>query len=191
MVLLTPRAFEWRDLRVPGQRPKSYSGGVYVPRLVSLVSAQDFMVARNPITACVAAAVVFVSVLTCEKIEFTYSKAADAERRTTGRTDSAAAHYPVAVETGVASWYGRDHKGRRTASGEPFIPSGFTCASWHYPFQTLLRVSSSNGKSVIVRVNDRGPARRLHRIIDLSEASFAALADTKLGLIPVTIERIK
>lgn len=99
-------------------------------------------------------------------------------------------------QTGIASWYGNECAGKKTASGEVFVPSRFTCASWFYPFQTLLRVSHTdrNGvyRSVLVRVNDRGPNRRFkERIIDLSEASFSALADTKLGLIPVTIERIQ
>lgn len=121
------------------------------------------MVARNPIFACALSAFVYLSVLNV---------------------------YAKPPTHGIASWYGAECAGRRTASGEIFSPEGFTCASWHYPFQSILRVSTIRGKSVVVRVNDRGPNRRLHRIIDLSEASFAALADTKRGLIPVTIEQI-
>jgi rare lipoprotein A len=103
------------------------------------------------------------------------------------------------TQTGQASGYGEELRGRRTANGEIFDPVQFTAASWYYPFNTRLRVSHdylSRGRrvrrSVVVRVNDRGPNRRFKaRVIDLSEASFAALADTKLGLIPVTIEVVK
>jgi len=98
--------------------------------------------------------------------------------------------YEVQAEKGLASWYGGNHQGRKTSSGESFNPKDFTCASWHYPFGTILRVSYLD-KFVLVRVNDRGPARRLHRIIDLSEASFAALENTRKGLITVTVERIQ
>lgn len=102
------------------------------------------------------------------------------------------------VRRGLASWYGGHHKGRQTASQERFNPQDFTCASWHYAFGTLLRVRVAEhgtnlfGKSVVVRVNDRGPSKRYpDRIIDLSEASFNAIADTNLGLIQVTVEVIK
>lgn len=94
------------------------------------------------------------------------------------------------IQRGIASYYGEECRGKRTASGELFNPQGYTCASWHHPFGTLLRVRTTR-HSVIVRVNDRGPNKRLHRIIDLSEAAFRQLADTKLGLIPVTIEVVK
>lgn len=120
------------------------------------------MASRNPVIAGLAAALVYLSILTCE----------------------------AQLQKGIASYYGSELAGRATANGEYFNPNGFTCASWYYPFGTLLRVRHKK-QSVIVRVNDRGPARHLGRIIDLSEASFAALADTKLGLIPVIIERVK
>lgn len=93
------------------------------------------------------------------------------------------------IQTGIASWYGAESAGKITASGEAYNPRGATAASWNYPFGTRLRVWYLN-RHVDVRVNDRGPARCLRRLIDLSEASFSALADTKLGLIPVTIEKI-
>lgn len=86
----------------------------------------------------------------------------------------------------VASWYGEKHRGKPTASGEPFNPDAMTCASNRYPLNTLLTVSH-NGKTVTVRVNDRGPAAHLNREVDLSRGAFVQLADPDLGLITVTI----
>lgn len=91
---------------------------------------------------------------------------------------------------GTASYYGWDHAGRLTASGQRFNPAAMTCASWHFPLGTMLRVSHGN-RSVVVLVNDRGPARRLHREIDLSEAAFRKLATAEVGLIQVTIRKLK
>ena len=79
---------------------------------------------------------------------------------------------------GVASWYGIDFHGRKTASGEVFNMYAFTAAHRTYPFGTRLKVTSlTSGKSVVVRVNDRGPFTK-NRIIDLS---FGAAK--KIGMI--------
>ncbi len=96
---------------------------------------------------------------------------------------------PLPSYSGIASWYGGGEKlNRCTASGEPFDPMELTCASWRHPFGTILRVTNlSNGLTVRVRVNDRGPHRRLNRAIDLSRAAFSQIADLKKGLIPVGI----
>lgn len=62
-------------------------------------------------------------------------------------------------------------------------------AMWEVPFGTKVRVTNkNNGKSVIVEILDRGPARRLHRPIDLGKSAFLQLANPKEGLIPVKIE---
>lgn len=93
--------------------------------------------------------------------------------------------------SGVASFYGECHRGKLTASGEPFSPSALTCASWFYPLGTRLLITSG-GRQVIVTVNDRGPAKRLvaqGRIIDLSEAAFSKLCNTNKGLTQVTITK--
>ena len=94
------------------------------------------------------------------------------------------------VKVGTASWYGGGEKlNKYTASGEEFDPNKLTCASWDYPFGTKLLVTNlENGKSVVVRVNDRGPAKRLKRIIDLSREAFRRIADLKKGLIKVKIK---
>lgn len=94
-----------------------------------------------------------------------------------------------AADRGVASWYGEEHRGRITASGEPFNPDHLTAASWFYPLGTRLRIHHG-ARSVVVRVNDRGPARRLvrqGRVIDLSSAAFRRLAQPNLGLVRVRI----
>lgn len=91
---------------------------------------------------------------------------------------------------GTASWYSQSdrHIKRCTASGEIFDDSKKTCASWRFKFGTRLKViNTKNGKSVVCRVNDRGPARRLKRIVDLSHSAFREIADPRSGLILVSI----
>jgi rare lipoprotein A len=95
-------------------------------------------------------------------------------------------------EIGVASWYNVKSSSSRTASGERFLETAFTGASNDYPFNTLLKVTNlENGKSVIVRVNDRGGFKKYGRIIDLSKGAFAKIADLKRGIITVKITKIK
>jgi len=95
---------------------------------------------------------------------------------------------------GIASWYSEDDAGilPTTANMEIFDDEGLTCAIWDVPFHTLIRVTNQiNGKSVIVRVNDRGPAKRLvkeGRIIDLTKAAFAEIASLDEGLIQIKME---
>ena len=96
---------------------------------------------------------------------------------------------------GMASWYSSEDPGvvPQTASSERFNDRALTCAMWGVPFNTRLRVTNlHNGRSVVVRVNDRGPSETLvlrqNRIIDLTKSAFAALADPIQGLIRVRIE---
>jgi len=97
------------------------------------------------------------------------------------------------VINGIASWYSEDDPGvlKTTANMEIFDDQKLTCAIWDIPFNTLIKVTNiSNGKSVVVRVNDRGPARRLvsqGRIIDLSKSAFAKIADLDKGLIDIEL----
>ena len=93
---------------------------------------------------------------------------------------------PTPSVTVTASWYGDECAGKPTANGELFDPSAMTCAMWDVPFDTRVKVRLGP-RWVIVRVNDRGPARRLKRGIDLSEAAFSKLADTDAGLIKVEL----
>lgn len=90
------------------------------------------------------------------------------------------------AETGQASWYGKAHQGQRTASGEPFDMHALTAAHRTLPFGTIVRVTDlGNGRSVNVRINDRGPVRR-DRIIDLSYE-----AARKLGFLARGTARVK
>lgn len=92
-------------------------------------------------------------------------------------------------QTGLASWYGRKFHGKRTASGEVYHLWGMTAAHVTLPIPSYARVRNpKNGRSVIVRINDRGPFSR-DRIIDLSWAAAAKL-DLLRGVGTVEIERI-
>lgn len=73
---------------------------------------------------------------------------------------------PANAQSGVASWYGRELAGHKTASGERFNPNGYTVAHKTLPLGTRLRISHG-GRSVLARVNDRGPYVR-GRSLDLS-----------------------
>lgn len=98
------------------------------------------------------------------------------------------------VHYGIASWYSESdpHINPTTANGEIFDDSQLTCASWTYPFGTRLRVvNRTNGKSIVCRVNDRGPSKRLKRLIDLTKTAFSRIADLKEGLIEVSVTRVR
>ncbi len=74
----------------------------------------------------------------------------------------------------------------------PFDPRLRECASWEYPLGAVLEVTSlRTGKSVIVRCTDRGPNRRLNRLIDLTREAFAVIDDPGLGLTEVQVRRLK
>jgi rare lipoprotein A len=93
------------------------------------------------------------------------------------------------VERGEASVYASKFKGLRTASGVPYNSQALTAAHPSLPFGTLVRVTSlTNGKTVVVRINDRGPFVE-GRIIDLSRAAAQALR--LRGLMQVEIEQIR
>jgi rare lipoprotein A len=94
---------------------------------------------------------------------------------------------PGDVQRGMASWYGKQFQGRPTASGERFDRNKLTCAHKTLPLGSRIRVvHSGNGRSVVVRVNDRGPYSR-RRIVDLSEAAARRLRMIDQGVAPVTL----
>lgn len=96
-----------------------------------------------------------------------------------------------ADQIGIASWYG-DESGSVTASGERFRPSSLTAAHRTLPFGTKLRVSVLGaGRSCIVRVNDRGPARWTGRLIDLSRGAAEACGFRARGTARVRITIIR
>lgn len=84
-----------------------------------------------------------------------------------------------AIGGGVASWYGNEFAGRKTASGERFNPNELTAAHRTLPFGTRVRVSRGD-KSVVVRINDRGPFHG-NRVIDLSKAAASELGLVRAG----------
>jgi rare lipoprotein A len=118
-------------------------------------------------------------------------------------------YYPMTVaraqqyrETGVASWYGNEtlnqKDGHMTANGEAFNPNALSAAHKHLPLPTNVKVTNlQNGRSVIVRVNDRGPFPSDHnpasgrRIIDLSYAAAKQLDFHRKGTARVRVETIQ
>ena len=95
------------------------------------------------------------------------------------------------IGSGKASYYGSQHHNKLTASGERFDQGALTAAHRTLPFGTHVRViNTRNGKSVVVRINDRGPFVR-GRIIDLSKAAFQSIASTRSGIIRVRLEKVE
>lgn len=92
------------------------------------------------------------------------------------------------VERGIASWYGGEFIGQRTASGEIMERNRMTAAHRTLPFGTVVDVTNKrNGRTVRVRINDRGPVPE-DRVIDLSPAAAAQLGMKRRGLAPVEIK---
>jgi rare lipoprotein A len=103
-------------------------------------------------------------------------------------THHAPPQQPTNVYRGYASWYGES---QMTASGERFDKHAMTAAHRSLPMGTHVRVTNTrNGKSVVVRINDRGPYGK-GRIIDLSEAAAKQLDMIDAGTAPVTLEVVK
>lgn len=97
----------------------------------------------------------------------------------------------TSANAGVASWYGERFHNKRTASGEIFNMNAMTCASNTHKMGTKLLVTNKeNGKSVIVKVNDTGGFKKYGRTLDLSKGAFSKIANTKKGLIEVTIKKV-
>lgn len=94
------------------------------------------------------------------------------------------------TEQGKASFYADKYHGRLTASGEKFDQQAMTAAHKKLPFNSMVKVTNTaNNRSVVVRVNDRGPFIS-GRIIDLTQHAFEKLAEPSAGVINVTIEVI-
>lgn len=90
-------------------------------------------------------------------------------------------------ESGMASYYGNEFHGRKTANGERFDQGKLTAAHRTMPFGTRVKVTNTqNGKSVVVRINDRGPFAK-GRIIDLSSSAFKSISHLGAGVVPVRV----
>ena len=95
------------------------------------------------------------------------------------------------TQLGKASFYADKYQGRTTANGERFDQQAATAAHLKLAFGTKVKVTNlANNKSVIVRINDRGPYIR-GRIIDLSSSMFKKIADPKVGVIDVSVKVLK
>ena len=99
---------------------------------------------------------------------------------------------------GIASFYADHYHDSLTANGERFRQNYYTCATYEYPLGTKLLVTyvSAGGdeRSVVVRVNDRGPSEKYReqgRIIDLSKAAFRRLENLDRGLIKVRVQEVR
>lgn len=105
-----------------------------------------------------------------------------------GRAGAGAATAPGAAQTGIASIYAKRLDGRTTASGEDFDMDALTAAHRTLPFGTRVRVTNlRNRRSVVVRINDRGPAVT-SRLIDLTPRAAAVLGMHRRGLARVRVE---
>jgi rare lipoprotein A len=97
----------------------------------------------------------------------------------------------ASVSQGTASWYGPGFYGNRTANGEVFRPGTLTAAHRSLPFGTRVRVTNlNNGRSTVVRINDRGPFHG-GRVIDLAQGAAQQLGVTSSGVAPVRLEVLR
>jgi rare lipoprotein A len=101
---------------------------------------------------------------------------------------AAAAAPAASAESGKIAYYGRKFAGRKTASGERFNPNAMTMAHKSLPFGTLVKVSNpKNGKSVTLRVNDRGPSTP-DRVADVSASAARKLGMLRAGVIAAELQ---
>ena len=112
---------------------------------------------------------------------------------TTPPTSAVATAYHGSIgyeEVGIASWYGQRYHGRQTASGERFDMHALTAAHPSLPFGTRVRVENlENGRSVVLRINDRGPFVA-GRIIDVSKHAAERLGFERKGVVRVRVRVI-
>ena len=112
--------------------------------------------------------------------------AGTAEAKSLRKADGAVTKSARSGQVGQASWYGPGFHGRRTANGETFNAGAYTAAHRYLPFGTRLKVvNKNNGRSVVVRINDRGPFHG-GRIIDLSRASAQAIGLSGVGAVALS-----
>jgi rare lipoprotein A len=116
------------------------------------------------------------------------SSCSSAVRFTSGQYDIPVASKPGSIFTGKASYYGTEFDGRKTSNGEIYNINKLTAAHRSLKFGTVLKVTNvKNNKSVVVRVNDRGPFN-YQRILDLSQGAAEKIGMIKDGVADVEIE---
>lgn len=104
----------------------------------------------------------------------------------TGLCGAFSAAEAQSLQSGGASWYGPGFHGRRTASGERFNTHALTAAHRSLPFGSRIQVTNERtGRSVVVRINDRGPFAK-GRVIDLSKAAAQAVGISGVGRVTLT-----
>lgn len=97
---------------------------------------------------------------------------------------------PAQANSGVASFYGPGFAGKKTANGERFNPGALTAAHRSLPFGTRLKLTNTaNGRSVVVRINDRGPFVG-GRVLDVSQGAASALGFVSAGTARLKIETL-
>lgn len=152
---------------------------------------------QKTITVCSIIFLLFAAISCSNKTSYNQTKP---YKRTTGKTKATQrpyvierrTYYPIPTaegysETGLASWYGKKFHGRKTANGETYDMYGHTAAHKTLPMNTMLLVKNlNNGKSTVVRINDRGPFVR-KRIIDLTHTAAKELGMLKQGTARVQI----
>lgn len=125
--------------------------------------------------------------------EFARASSPSPRERGEGRGEGQAANAPMTLSGAsfvLASWYGGGERlNRHTANGERFNPHALTAAHRTLPMGARLLVAYA-GRSVVVRINDRGPARWTGRSLDLSRAAARALGITGAGVARVAIRRM-
>jgi rare lipoprotein A len=128
---------------------------------------------------------ILILVLTgCQSIEESLS-------RIPGKETHVYVSAPIPPETGIASWYGGRWIGRLTANGETYRQGDITAAHKRLPFHTPVRVTDlKTGKSIVVRINNRGPFVR-GRIIDLSVDAAKQLGTYDRGIAKVQIQALR
>jgi rare lipoprotein A (peptidoglycan hydrolase) len=95
---------------------------------------------------------------------------------------------PIFTQVGLASWYGRDFNHRHTASGERYDMYDLTAAHRSLPLDTVVKVTNlTNNRTVLVRINDRGPFAT-GRVIDLSRGAAEVLGMKQAGVAPVRLD---
>ena len=113
------------------------------------------------------------------------------DRQPAAGSAPAAAPAPAPAQTGVASYYAKSLAGKPTASGEPHEPNALTAASRSLPLGTTAKVTNAeNGRSVTVRVNDRGPYVK-NRILDVSRRAAERLGFKRDGVAMVAVQPLQ
>jgi len=161
---------------------KPWRPGAQRPRVASAAAASSRVVARRRGVRRIVRQLCVLAAL---------AVACGAPQRPPPPKRTGAVEAPV-VQRGMATFYGREAHGGPTASGERFDMRQMTAAHRTLRFGTRVRVTNTrNGRSVEVRINDRGPYGGKGRIIDLSEAAARRLDMIDAGVVPVTVEVLR